>query len=267
MNNKINISGLEINITEKCNLNCKGCDHSMGIISPKHIPFSKLIEDIKKASEYFHSRTIRIIGGEPLLHPHLSKIIHDIYAINIANSIELWTNGIFLHKVSTQNWEFLDGIVISRYPNIFTEYDNLTLRKIVNKYNIWVHIRDCNTFSWSTSHQKNSMEVAKILHNNCKESSTCHTIRDGKIYKCVQASFAKDRLNSIGISIDDDGIDLFCSNNFRQEFFNHMWQKHPLNACSFCVGEFGAKFPHTKVMDKEFYKKQGGNFDANFITK
>lgn len=263
-NSKININGLEINISEQCNLCCKGCDHGMDIITPQHIPLPALLVDLKNASRYFHSKTLRIIGGEPLLHPDLSQIIHDFQAINIADSIELWTNGLLLDNVSKTNWELLGGIIISKYPNILNPWDSATLKEIADKYKVWIHVRDCNTFSWSMDNKKNTMVTAKIMHNSCRESATCHTIRNGKFYKCVQSAFAKDRLFSSGVIFDDDGIELHDSNNFFKKFENHMWSNNPLNACYYCLGEFGAKFPHEQIAYKKNNIKEI-NFDSHFI--
>ena len=261
---KININGLEINISEKCNLRCKGCDHGIDVIKPQNIPLEILIRDIQKASQYFHTKTLRIIGGEPLLHPELSQIIQDFQATHIADSIELWTNGLLLDSVSKINWELLDGIVISKYPNTSNIWNNNSLKVLADKYNVWLHVRESNTFSWSMDLKKNNIHTARILHNSCRESAACHTIRNGKFYKCVQSAFAKDRLLYYGIDLDDDGIELHNSNNFFEKFKNHMWSNNPLNACYYCLGEFGAKFSHEQISHNNNNIDEI-NFDSHFI--
>ena len=267
MNNvksKINIHGLEINISEQCNLSCKGCDHGMDVIASRQIPLQVLFRDIKEASQYFHAKTLRIIGGEPLLHPDLAQIIFEFKTINISNSIELWTNGLLLDKVSKTNWEFLDGIVISKYPKIPNSWNSSTLRSIIEEYKVWINIRECNTFSWSMNLKKNKRVTAKILHNSCRESATCNTIRNGKFYKCVQSAFAKDRLFSSGIIIEDDGIELHDTNISFENFENHLWSNNPINACYYCFGEFGAKFPHKQITDCDNDNSEK-RFDDRFI--
>ncbi|NHZ86075.1 MAG: radical SAM protein [Planctomycetia bacterium] len=261
----ININGLEINISEQCNLRCKGCDHGMDVITPQNIPLPNLLQDVQKASQYFHTKTLRIIGGEPLLHPELSQIIQDFQNTHIADSIELWTNGLLLDNISKTNWELLNGIVISKYPNTSNTWDNKYLKAIAEKYNVWIHVRDSNTFSWSMYLKKNTMDTARILHNSCRESATCNTIRKGKFYKCVQSAFAIDRLLYYGIKLDDDGIELHNSNNFIEKIENHIWSNNPLNACYYCLGEFGAKFPHEQNTNEK-YNIEEINFDNHFIS-
>lgn len=260
----INVNALEINISEQCNLKCKGCDHGMDVITPRNIPLPKLLLDIQKASQYLHAKTLRIIGGEPLLHPELSQIIQVFQKKHIADSIELWTNGLLLDNISKTNWELLNGIVISKYPNISNTWDNKYLKAIAKKYNVWIHVRDSNTFSWSMYLKKNPFDIARILHNSCRESATCNTIRNGKFYKCVQSAFAKDRLLYNGIVIDDDGIELHNSDNIIKKIQNHLWSNNPLNACYYCLGEFGAKFHHEQNTNEK-YNIEEINFDNHFI--
>lgn len=242
---KINVSGLEINISEKCNLKCKGCDHGMDIIAPKIIPLSKLLQDVTKASEFIHAKSLRIIGGEPLLHPELSKVIFEFFKVKIADSIELWTNGLLLKDVSKRNWEFIDGIVISKYPGINYSFDMTLLEELSNKFNLWFNIRDSKTFFWSMGSKRHSFKTASFLHNSCRELSTCNTIRDGKFYKCVQSAFAKERLNNYGIELNDDGVSLYKdSMGLIKRINNHIWSNTPLNTCYYCLGEYGDQFQH-----------------------
>jgi organic radical activating enzyme len=237
----------------------------MDIFATQNIPLETLVLDIQKASQYFHTKTLRIIGGEPLLHPNLSQFIQDFKAIKIADSIELWTNGTLIDFASKSNWELLDGIVISKYPNISNPWDSESLTEISKKYNVWIHIRDCKSFSWSINCERNNINIAKILHNNCREAATCHTIRNGKFYKCVQSAFARDRLALNTVLIEDDGIELHSSNNIFEKIEKHLWSKVPLNACYYCLGEFGARFPHEQNSHKMNYAEEI-NFDSHFIT-
>lgn len=264
-NNKINISGLEINISERCNLNCKGCDHAMSMIESKIIPISELVTNLVNASRYFHSNTLRIIGGEPLLHPELAELIFEFSQIGIANSIELWTNGTLLKNVKKENWNLLDGLVISSYPKINLKLTNAYLNDLSNKFNVWINIRNCDTFSWSMGYKKHHNKIAKILHDSCRESSTCNTIRNGKFYKCVQSAFAEDRLETAVEDFKDDGIILSGSlKAFNKKYQEYMWSDIPINACHFCFGEYGDQFPHILENKSNNYNKEA-TFNEGFI--
>jgi len=94
---------LQIFITGRCNLKCKGCfarramEDNCGDIS---------LKEYKEAVFAFlekGGRQINILGGEPLLHPELRKILD----INRENKIKttIYTNGYFLKNYTKKDFE------------------------------------------------------------------------------------------------------------------------------------------------------------------
>ncbi len=267
-NSLVQLSALEINVTEHCNLQCKGCDHAMGIIPKRKIALSAILTDIRKAAKIMHVRTIRIIGGEPLLHPELPDILRDIKSTAIADSLELWTNGKLLNEISQDTLDYVDGVIISKYPKVNYNWDFSLLNEYANKYNVWFHVRNCNHFAWNSLSDKiSNPALVKMLHANCREAATCHTLRKGKFYKCVQAAFASDRLLAAEVEILDDGVQLHNNPSINEEIESHLWSNVPLQACYYCLGEFGAYFPHENWSDKSFVSSEHANagFDPQLI--
>ncbi len=168
---KMRLGALEINITEDCNLNCKGCDHAMGILPKRHISVNEILDGIRTLSLVMNVRVLRIIGGEPLLHPNLTELLKNIKQIPFADYVELWTNGTLLERLSQESWDCLDGIVISRYPEQKYMWTNSDLRKYSNKFNTWIHIRKCANFQWSHKYKKTeSFSLVKMLYATCREA-------------------------------------------------------------------------------------------------
>ena len=62
---------IETHIVDHCNLNCRGCSH----FSPLAKPYFKSLDEYKREFERLAEITnhyiqqIRIMGGEPFLHP------------------------------------------------------------------------------------------------------------------------------------------------------------------------------------------------------
>jgi len=264
----IQLSAVEINVIEQCNLRCKGCDHAMGIIPKRQISSSDILADVEEAAKIMHTRTVRIIGGEPLLHPELPRILRDVKKACIADTLELWTNGVLLNKMTTDAWENVDGVIISKYPNKNYNWDYSLLNEYANKYNAWFHVRNCNHFTWSSRSNKAKKPVlAKMLHANCREAATCHTIRKGKFYKCVQAAFACDRLSVAELEIQDDGVLIHDNPKVIDEIESHLWTHEPLHACYYCLGEFGCAFPHEDLSEKSMDTNEllDAKFDPQLI--
>ena len=74
---KYELDLIEFHIVEHCNLNCKGCIHFTPLADKSCIKISDYKSDIKKMAEITKGsvKTINILGGEPLLHPQLLKLL------------------------------------------------------------------------------------------------------------------------------------------------------------------------------------------------
>ncbi|MHA2937994.1 radical SAM protein [Vibrio sp. RC27] len=89
---------IEIDITYQCNLKCNNCNRSSAQApSKKHIQLAEIIAFVDDSLKQNRSWTkIRILGGEPTLHPQLPEILDQLYRLKKANtdlSIQLVTNG------------------------------------------------------------------------------------------------------------------------------------------------------------------------------
>ena len=88
---------LELDITYKCNMSCMQCNRVLGIFPSCETMSVEQIERILEESASMNKPflNIRILGGEPTLHPHLLEILSvlDIYRRQLKNcAISLWTN-------------------------------------------------------------------------------------------------------------------------------------------------------------------------------
>ena len=73
---KLYLSAIDIDITDKCNLNCAGCNHFSSLTKdPFFYDIVQLEKDVKRMSELFIIGMVRILGGEPFLHPQLHSCV------------------------------------------------------------------------------------------------------------------------------------------------------------------------------------------------
>ncbi len=76
INGKIyNPDACEVNVVYHCNLSCRGCSHLSPIVPNHFVEPLQVFNDLAIVAKYYSSRYIRIIGGEPLLHPDIIQII------------------------------------------------------------------------------------------------------------------------------------------------------------------------------------------------
>ncbi|EJG0684208.1 radical SAM protein [Vibrio parahaemolyticus] len=103
---------LEIDITYQCNLKCNNCNRSSAQAPDKiHIGLEEISQFVEDSLCQHRSwRKIRILGGEPTLHPELNEILSELHRLKIAQPdlcIQLVTNG-YGRRVNT---------VISKLPD------------------------------------------------------------------------------------------------------------------------------------------------------
>lgn len=126
----------EISIVDHCNLNCVGCDHFSPLIKDSYYCRNDLkndLENLRQIQGIFPKR-IRILGGEPLLHPEINEIMTDVYNVFPKARIEIVTNGLLINKMPERFWEICKechiDIEITRYP---IKIDYLEMKKYISQ--------------------------------------------------------------------------------------------------------------------------------------
>ena len=113
---------VEIEISEFCNLNCRGCcDFSNLAREKKFYDFDEYSRDMERMCELFSSiKKIRLMGGEPLLNPRLTDYCVKARSLFPDSDIRIVSNGLLIPSLEKSKLEVLKkaGIKfdISNYP-------------------------------------------------------------------------------------------------------------------------------------------------------
>ena len=89
---------LRVSLTDKCNLRCAYCmpeDFSAWTPSSRLLTRQELVRIVSVAVAQGIT-TVRLTGGEPLLHPEVVEIVRDLAQLPNAPAISLTTNGLLL---------------------------------------------------------------------------------------------------------------------------------------------------------------------------
>ena len=88
---------LEFHLADHCNLNCAGCTHFAPFADRKFVDVESLRRDMSRLKAIFRNiRHLRIMGGEPLLHPDAAACVRLVREAFPHSSIRLVTNGLKL---------------------------------------------------------------------------------------------------------------------------------------------------------------------------
>lgn len=96
---RVSLQNLEMNISYGCNLKCEYCTH-LGRFMKGMVPLEELLFWYRSWNTKIHPNTVRVMGGEPLLHPHFESILYETRNHWQDSCVELVTNGLLLPKMA-----------------------------------------------------------------------------------------------------------------------------------------------------------------------
>lgn len=193
----------EVPITDNCNLNCKGCLFASSLTCGiQHVPLEQLQKDATRMSELFYDVPwIRILGGEPLLHPNIIEII-ECYRENFPDSeIDLCTNGLLITKMDQKFWECIKdnhiSIHVSGYKPTYQMMDKID-RKLREQDIPYVILKRNEFVKYYSSSGNNDINKS---YKKCMASG-CYEVYRGRISTC-SAMIAFEKFNDyFGTSYD-----------------------------------------------------------------
>lgn len=194
---KPSLSYFEVPITDICNLNCKGCLFASNISQgTQHISLDIIKKDALRMSELFYDIPwIRILGGEPLMHPDIVEILKFYRKQFPESELDLCTNGLLIPKMPEEFWTCIKreriSIHISGYKPVYSLLDKID--EILKRQNIPYAILKREKFlKYYTDRPTNDMQKS---FEKCIASG-CHEVYKGKLSTC-SAVIAFEKFNSI----------------------------------------------------------------------
>lgn len=132
---------LSIDITLQCNYLCQGCNKFVYPLGSNSYVMS--MEELESIMTWVAPKTtasyIRVIGGEPLTHPHFIDIIKAIQSYGW--EVEVATNGSLLHTIPDSILDSLIAIKISDYHKrnalAVSQYRGRHNVHIINSLEVW----------------------------------------------------------------------------------------------------------------------------------
>lgn len=185
---------IEFNLTDHCNLNCKGCSHYSPLAPAEFEALDEVEAEMKHISSIRNVSLIKevyLIGGETLLYPRLKDAMRLARRYFPSVKISIFTNGLLLPKMDEEFWHLCSElkivIAITRYPVKF-DYDaveQLCKEKGVETEVFGDRGEDDSFFKLPLDPMKK--QNGWISHFKCF-SFGCITIDHGKVFPCSQAA-------------------------------------------------------------------------------
>lgn len=211
------VRNIELNVVNHCDLDCRYCAH-FSCVAPEYVvPLETLEHDVCALSKILGDSlgTLKVIGGEPLLHPHLEKIF--VFARKYFPISQIWlvTNGVRLLSQAESFWQTCKEqnitIVVTKYP-VNLKFDKM--EELALAYGI--PFRFTNGRGVVKTMYKFPIDVEgncdpKVSFDHCHLGENCPMVMEGKFYPCpVVANIAifNEKFQQNVPVTQDDFIDL-----------------------------------------------------------
>lgn len=194
---KPSLSYFEVPITDCCNLNCKSCLFASNLVQgAQHVDIKILRQDADRMSQlFFDIPWIRILGGEPLMHPDIIEVLQLYRKYFPESEIDLCTNGLLISKMNYEFWNCIRkeriSIHISGYKPVYhllNQIDSILKEQQVP----YAILRRDKFLKYYTKESTNDMQKS---FEKCIASG-CYEVYKGRISTC-SAVIAFEKFNDI----------------------------------------------------------------------
>jgi hypothetical protein len=226
---------LEIDIVSHCNLSCRGCSHFSPIAE---IWFADILEferDMKRLKLLFSKiELIRILGGEPLLHPDIERFII-LTRTHFRNSrISIATNGYSVCSMKDSFWtacrENQIKINLSIYPPLYNKANEILTFIKSKKVIVYSDKQDKFRSILNLSGDSDPFKAFKF----CRATAFVPYLYKGKIYICSRPVVVKSFNKRFGTQIPSGGfIDIHDNSINGWDILLSITKPGP--TCRFCV--------------------------------
>lgn len=239
---KLEISAVEINAVMHCNLTCAGCSHGSPLARPSNTDPDVVFNDLSNLKTVAAIDEIRVVGGEPLLHPRLSDLLRAIRATGAGRRVRLITNGTRLRHAGWQWVSYVDEVSVSVYPDAVVPQDAIDeLQRRGASAGAQVTINPFNFFRPVIARELLSAEETAAVFETCQVAHawSCHPVHEGYVYLCPM---------TVPMPGTAPGDVSRCSiepvATLADRLAGFLRRTVPLPECSSCLGTVGQLIPH-----------------------
>lgn len=249
MMQRIQIAGVEINAVMHCNLACVGCSHASPVALPSAADPTTVRRDLDALARVADISEVRVVGGEPLLHPDLDRLVAEVRLAQPGWTVRVITNGTRLHRTDWQWLEHVDEVYLSQYPAAAIRRDALEeLRRRADDLGVEVGVNNISHFRLVHPGRALSDVEARAVFETCQVAHawSCHTVHEGYLYRCPMV------VSSWRPASDESRCALAPHNGLADRIDRLLSRRNPLTECANCLGTVGTLVPHTNANRKSW---------------
>lgn len=258
--------GLEVVVAHHCNLQCRACAFLSPIRPRELIDPAQLQRDLSFLARRYHASEVRVLGGEPLLHPELDAVLEVIRLSGVCDSIRVMTNGLLLTRMGPGFWSGIDAASVSMYPNRSLDSIQMAnVRRTAERFGVRINFKPFRYFreSYTETGTSDPALVMRIFRT-CQMANVwrCHTLWEGYLFRCPQSLFLPVVLNQTRSGEPVDGLALADDRGFLDRLLRFLESDRPPWSCTYCLGSVGRPLAHEQVPRREWRARQSDPTEA-----
>jgi len=237
---KVRTRALEYHIVDHCTMRCDQCCSFSPILKPWFADPGDFENDLRAASLAVAPQFLKLVGGEPLLHPELERLLAIARGLAGGRHIQLTTNGFLIGRLTPRAWECLDSLTVSLYPEPALGKERIRfIAREARARNVAVNWKVQDKFTMLDRTGLASGEEARATFRECWIRQRCNSIRDGRFYCCTRPQYIR-RFAPDPRPFLDDGIPVGDPDtaSLAARIKQHLERTEPLNSCYLCRGGY-----------------------------
>lgn len=242
---RVHTEALEVNAAWHCNISCQWCSHASPELPQTFADEQEILRDLQLLARWMHVDHVRVLGGEPLLHPHLPALLYGLRATGVGNKIRVVTNGLLLPRIGADVWDLVDEVHVSVYPNTRQRLESQIsqLREQAEASHTVLVLKYFDYFRIAYRDVGEDTNLTERIYRTCQIANLwrCLTVESGQLHRCPQSAYlsafsGKPREHR-------DHLDIAQIRSAR-EILLWLRGEHSLESCQHCAGSVGVRVPH-----------------------
>lgn len=260
---RVHILAIELNAVWHCNLACVACTHASPVSPTGLADAGTVRRDLSRLGQVADIDEIRILGGEPLLHPDLPGLLRAVREAGLSSTVRLSTNGTRLHATDFGWLDLVDEVHISRYPGTRVRPEAIEeLTRRCRETGKTLILKDFHSFRHSLPAEPLTPAQVHDVFETCQQAHgwSCRTVHDGMVYLCpVSADPAWH---------EREGCPIEPVDTLAERLGQFLGQPQPLAACRTCLGTVGDRFEHRQANGKTWFAlSRVGRIDEPYLDQ
>ena len=249
---RVQTRSLEVHIVDHCNLRCWGCCSLSPYLPRWCIDPAELERDLQRARRFVAPHFLKLVGGEPTLHPALDDCLAIARRVVIAPVVSVTTNGLLLPRTSERFWELAQALTISLYPVPPLPEDTISwIKRRAEERGIPINWKRQDEFVDMDHHgPRDEAEATQRIYDHCWLRNRCHIVSKGRFFTCTRPPHF-ETLHGAGSGFLDDGIALEDKPDMAERLRTYLQRPAPLKACARCNGGSAPGQSHRQMSPAE----------------